>query len=123
MKSNAHKHWKGQCAKLTPEQIETAMVKYMAACSKANSYHKDAEGFLNPANGLVQQYLDYTAPKPAVEVDRSGPIVISFKNQRHQVRSTLATMSKEQTPEYWQGLPESWKQDDKIQLLFKEKLV
>jgi hypothetical protein len=123
VKSNAHKHWKGQCAKLTPEQIETAMVKYMAACSKANSYHKDAEGFLNPANGLVQQYLDYTAPKPAVEVDRSGPIVISFKNQRHQVRSTLATMSKEQTPEYWEGLPESWKQDDKIQLLFKEKLV
>tara|TARA_R110000803_G_scaffold126975_1_gene194495 strand:- start:119 stop:997 length:879 start_codon:yes stop_codon:yes gene_type:complete len=121
VKSNAHKHYKVQCTKLSTEQIQTAMEKYMAACSKANSYHKDAEGFLNPANGLVQQFLDYKAPRPAVEVDRSVPIETSFKNQRHQVRSTLATITKEHTAEYWQELPESWKEDAKIQLMFKEK--
>eukprot|EP00919_Chromeraceae_sp_WS-2016_P068514 GHVR01162222.1.p1 GENE.GHVR01162222.1~~GHVR01162222.1.p1 ORF type:complete len:304 (+),score=19.24 GHVR01162222.1:270-1181(+) len=124
VKSNAHKHWKGQCAKLTPEQIQTAMENYMVACSKANSYHKDAEGFLNPANGLVQQYLDYIAPVKVqhMEQERTLPDVKDYTNVRRQVKLGLSQMSKEQTAEYWEEIPKSWKQDDKIQQLFKEKL-
>ena len=121
VKSNAHKYWKLQKSKLTPEKIHTAMLNYMLACSKANSYHKDAEGFLNPKNGLVQQFLDYTPPKPVAEVDRSVPIVTSFKNQRAEVRSAITQMNKEQAQEYWEGMPPSWKQDLKIQQMFAEK--
>jgi len=121
VKSTAYKYWKLQKGKLKPEQIHTAMLNYMNACSKANQYHKDAEGFLNPKNELVQQFLDYTPPKPVAEVDRSVPILTSFKNQRHQVRLNLSGMNKEQAQKYWETLAESWKQDLKIQQMFAEK--
>jgi len=120
VKSTAYKYWKLQKGKLTPEKILLAMLNYMKACSKANSYHKDAQGFLNPQNGLVEQFLDYK-PQPDVEVDRSVPIAVSFKNQRQVVRASLVSMNKEQAAAYWEEIPESWKQDLKIQELFRLK--
>jgi len=118
-KTLAERYWKELNKKLSAEQIQKATVIYLKTTGE---YHKAAERFLNPAHGLVQQSLEDKPPRPAVEVDRSVPIENSFKNQRLQVRSTLATMTKEQTPEYWQDLPESWKADAKIQQLFADKM-
>ena len=119
-KSQAEKHWKELNKKLSPEQIQLATGIYLNANGK---YHKAAERFLNPAHGLVKQCLeDKPPPKPSIESDRSAPIEISFKNQRHEVRRNLAAISKEtEVAEYWEGLPKSWKEDAKIQQMFVEK--
>ena len=120
IKNQAEKHWKELNKKLSAEQIQNATDIYLKASGK---FHKAAERFLNPAHGLVKQCLeDKPPPKPSIESDRSAPIEISFKNQRHEVRRNLAAISKEtEVAEYWEGLPKSWKEDAKIQQMFVEK--
>jgi hypothetical protein len=71
--------------------------------------------------GIVIPDKPKFTPKPSIESDRSAPIV-SWKNQRHEVRRNLAAISKEtEVAEYWEGLPKSWKEDAKIQQMFVEK--
>ena len=112
-----------QRLKFTPEQITESTRKYLESKRAVNQFHMAAEGFLNPKQKQVQYYLEYEPPpKPSIESDRSAPIEISFKSQRHEVRRNLAAISKEtEVAEYWEGLPKSWKEDAKIQQMFVEK--
>ena len=118
-KNQAEKYWKELNKKLSAEQIQKATDIYLKATGK---YHKAAERFLNPANGLVQQSLeDKPPPKQSIESDRSVSIVPSFKNQRDIVRRILANKNKLQAQEYWEELPPSWREDSKIQQMFQNK--
>jgi predicted transcriptional regulator len=111
-----------QQLKFTPEQITEATRKYLDSRRATNTYHQSAEGFLNPKQKQVQQALEYVPPKPVVvEVNRDAPIEISFKNQRDVVRRNLAQMNKQEAQVEWEELPESWRQDKKIQQMFSEK--
>ena len=118
-KNQAEKHWKVLNKKLSAEQIQKSTDIHLKATGR---FHKAAENFLNPAHGLVQQWLDFTPPpKPSAESERSAPIEISFKNQRDSVRRNLANMNKLQAEEEWEKLPESWRTDVVIQKMFKNK--
>ena len=111
-----------QRLKFTAEQITDATRKYMKSKKDANSFHQAAEGFLNPKEKQVQQWLDFTPPtKPSVESNRDLPIEKSFKNQRDSVRRNLANMNKQQAQQYWEEIPESWRDHDKIAQEFKNK--
>jgi len=119
IKNQAEKHWKELNKKLSADQILKSADIHLK--TKGN-YHKAAEKFLDPENGLVQQWLDFTPPtKPSVESNRSAPIEISWKNQRDIVRRILANKNKQQAQEYWEELPPSWREDKKIQQMFAEK--
>ena len=111
-----------QRLKFTAEQITDATRKYMESKRATNSFHQAAEGFLNPKEKQIQQWLDFTPPtKPSVESNRDLPIEKSFKNQRDSVRRILANMNKLQAQEYWEELPPSWREDSKIQQMFQNK--
>ena len=111
-----------QRLKFTAEQITDATRKYMESKRATNSFHQAAEGFLNPKEKQIQQWLDFTPPtKPSIESDRSVSIVPSFKNQRDIVRRILANKNKLQAQEYWEELPPSWREDSKIQQMFQNK--
>jgi hypothetical protein len=87
----------------------------------ANSFHQAAEGFLNPKEKQIQQWLDFTPPpKPSAESDRS-PIEISWKNQIHTVKQLLQGKNKQQAQEEWMKIPKTWRDYDKIQQLFQNK--
>ena len=119
IKNQAEKHWKELNKKLSAEQIQRATDIYLKATGK---YHKAAERFLNPANGLVQQSLeDKPPPKQSIESDRSVSIVPSIKNQRDIVRRILANKNKQEAQQYWEELPSSWREDSKIQQMFQNK--
>jgi len=119
IKNQAEKHWKELNKKLSADQILKSADIHLK--TKGN-YHKAAEKFLDPENGLVQQWLDFTPPtKPSVESDRSVSIVPSFKNQRDIVRRILANKNKLQAQQYWEELPPSWREDSKIQQMFQNK--
>ena len=119
IKNQAEKHWKVLNKKLSADQILKSADIHLK--TKGN-YHKAAEKFLDPENGLVQQWLDFTPPtKPSVESNKSAPIDISFRNQRDIVRRILANKNKLQAQEYWEELPPSWREDKKIQQMFAEK--
>jgi hypothetical protein len=88
----------------------------------ANSFHQAAEGFLNPKEKQIQQWLDFTPPpKPSIKPDRSAPIENSWKNQIDSVRRNLANKNKQQAQEEWGKLSSSWKDNLKIQQLFADK--
>ena len=111
-----------QRLKFTPEQITESTRKYLESKRAVNQFHMAAEGFLNPKQKQVQYYLEFEPPpKPSIESDRSAPIEISFKNQRDVVRRNLAQMNKQEAQVEWAELPESWRQDPKIQQMFSEK--
>jgi hypothetical protein len=111
-----------QQLKFTPEQIIEATRKYMNSKRAANSFHQAAEGFLNPKEKQIQQWLDFTPPpKPSIKPDRSAPIENSWKNQIDSVRRNLANKNKQQAQEEWGKLSSSWKDNLKIQQLFADK--
>jgi hypothetical protein len=111
-----------QQLKFTPEEINKATRKYLESKKAVNQYHMAGEGFLNPKQKQVQYYLEYKPPpKPSVQSDRVAPIEISWKNQRDVVRRNLAQMNKQEAQVEWEELPESWRQDKKIQQMFSEK--
>ena len=114
-----------QQLKFTPEQITEATKKYMDNRKASNTYHQAAEGFLNPKQKQVDQALTYVAPVKVqhMEQERTVSDVKDYTNIRRQVKLGLSQMSKEQTAEYWEEIQESWKEDAKIQELFREKLV
>ncbi len=122
VKSTAAKNYAACLKKYSPEQIQKATDNYLQHCRTSRSFHKDPERFVDPVKKMVQQWLDFKPPpKPSVESDRSAPIVISFRNQRDVVRRNLAQMNKQEAQVEWENLPESWRQDLKIQQLFAEK--
>ena len=111
-----------QQLKFTPEQITESTRKYLESKRAVNQFHMAAEGFLNPKQKQVQYYLEYKPPpKPSIESDRSVPIENSWKNQRDVVRRNLAQMNKQEAQVEWENLPESWREDPKIQQMFKNK--
>ena len=111
-----------QRLKFTPEQITEATRKYLGSKRAANSYHQAAEGFLNPKEKQVQQWLDFTPPpKPSIESDRSAPIENSWKSQIHTVKQLLHGKNKQQAQLEWEKIPESWRNQKRIAQLFAEK--
>ena len=122
VKSTAAKNYAACLKKYSPEQIQKATDNYLQHCRTSRSFHKDPERFVDPVKKMVEQWLDFTPPpKPSIESDRSVSIVPSFKNQRDIVRRILANKNKQQAQEYWEEMPESWREDSKIQEMFQNK--
>ena len=68
-KQKAFEYFKRLKKTFTTQQIRDATANYMSSCRNTGSYHKDAEGFLNPNNGLVKQWYE-TQP---VEATATAP--------------------------------------------------
>jgi len=112
-----------QQLKFTPEQITEATRKYLNSRRATNTYHQSAEGFLNPKQKQVEQALEFEPPpKPSIESDRDPPIEHSWKNQIHTVKQLLHGKNKQQAQEEWMKIPKPWRDNDRIQQLFADKI-
>jgi len=122
VKSTAAKNYAACLKKYSPEQIQKATDNYLQHCRTSRSFHKDPERFVDPVKKMVEQWLDFTPPpKQSAESNRSVPIENSWRSQRDIVKRTLANMNKLQAQEYWEEMPESWREDSKIQEMFQNK--
>jgi len=110
--------------KFTPEQITEATRKYIDDRKKTNTAHHSAEGFLNPAGKLVQQWLeeDVTVkPKPSIKQDRPVHIEKNWTNTYREVSRMIAGASNRTELEgVWNAIAESWKKNEVIQQKFKD---
>tara|TARA_R110002050_G_scaffold259663_1_gene399158 strand:- start:91 stop:942 length:852 start_codon:yes stop_codon:yes gene_type:complete len=119
IKNQAEKHWKELNKKLSAEQIQNATDIYLKASGK---FHKAAERFLNPKDGLVKQSLeDKPPPKPSIEQDRSAPIEKDWTNTyREAGRMIAGANNRTELVKVWEAIAESWKHNEVIQQKFKD---
>lgn len=118
-KNLAEKHWRELNKTLSAEQIEKATDNYL---KDVGLYHKAAERFLNPKDGLVKQNLEDKPPKPSAKPDREIPTEPDYTNVYKQVRLALAKInSREELVICWENLSDSWQKLPKVQQMFKDK--
>ena len=70
-KQKAFEYFKRLKKTFTTQQIRDATANYMSSCRNTGSYHKDAEGFLNPNNGLVKQWYETQPVEGATTAPRN----------------------------------------------------
>ena len=115
-------HRKTNKKKMTTRAMELMIKKLDRARSDGHNPNNILEeSICSGWQGIVIPDKPKFTPKQSVESDRSAPIEISFKNQRDVVRRNLAQMNKQEAQVEWENLPESWRQDLKIQQMFAEK--
>ena len=70
-KQKAFEYFKRLKKTFTTQQIRDATANYMSSCRNTGSYHKDAEGFLSPSNGLVKQWYETQPVEGATTAPRN----------------------------------------------------
>ena len=120
VKNKAEKHYRELHKKLSAEEIQRATDLHFEASGK---YHKSAERFLNPNNGLVQQLLeDPPKPKytPSPEPNRTAPKTPDLTNHRKLVRKELSYIkTREDAADYYESLKDYLKVDPQVQQMFE----
>ena len=120
VKNKAEKHYRELHKKLSAEEIQRATDLHFEANGK---YHKSAERFLNPINGMVQQLLeDPPKPKytPSPEPNRTAPKEPDLKNHRKLVRLDLQNIkTREEAADYYESLRDYLKVDPQVQQMFE----
>ena len=120
VKNKAEKHYRELHKKLSAEEIQRATELHFEASGK---YHKSAERFLNPINGMVQQLLeDPPKPKynPSPEPNRTPPKTPDLTNHRKLVRIDLQNIkTREDAADYYESLRDYLKVDPEVQRMFE----
>ena len=119
VKATAQKYYAKNRKKISQEQIMLATKNYLAAVE----YHKDAEGFLNPKNKLVHQYINQTpTPKqtPSPEPNRTPPKTPDLTNHRKLVRIDLQNIkTREAAAEYFENMRPYLREDQEVLQMFE----
>ena len=101
-KQKAFEYFKRLKKTFTTQQIRDATANYMSSCRNTGSYHKDAEGFLNPNNGLVKQWYETQPVEGATTAPRnqttSSQLDDIFNRKSEEHNGTPNTESYSQDP-------------------------
>ena len=101
-KQKAFEYFKRLKKTFTTQQIRDATANYMSSCRNTGSYHKDAEGFLNPNNGLVKQWYETQPVEGATTAPRnqttSSQLDDIFNRKSEEHNGTANTESYSQDP-------------------------
>lgn len=102
-KQKAFEYFKRLKKTFTTPQIRDATGNYMQSCRNTGSYHMDAEGFLNPNNGLVKQWhetqpVEATATVPHAQQTTSSQLDDIFNRSQEKYNATGNTESYSQDP-------------------------
>ena len=101
-KQKAFEYFKRLKKTFTTQQIRDATANYMSSCRNTGSYHKDAEGFLNPNNGLVKQWYETQPVEGATTAPRnqttSSQLDDIFNRKSEEHNETGNTESYSQDP-------------------------
>ena len=118
VKNKAEKHYRELHKKLSAEEIQKATDLHFEASGK---FHKSAERFLNPNNGIVQQLLeDPPKPKLSAKPNRIPPKEPDLKNHRTLVRKELSYIkTREDAADYYESLGDYLKVDPEVQQMFE----
>ena len=118
VKNKAEKHYRELHKKLSAEEIQRATDLHFEANGK---FHKSAERFLNPNNGIVQQLLeDPPKPKLSAKPNRIPPKEPDLKNHRTLVRKELSYIkTREDAADYYESLGDYLKVDPEVQQMFE----
>ena len=120
VKNKAEKHWKVLNKKLSAEQIQKATDLHFKASGK---FHKAAERFLNPADGLVMQLLE-EPPPPAVPQQQTripATQTVSPGNiQTFQIE--IANMNPAAAKILWESKGKWFREHPRLQQIYNNKL-
>ena len=120
VKNKAEKHWKVLNKKLSAEQIQKATDLHFKASGK---FHKAAERFLNPADGLVMQLLE-EPPPPAVPQQQPRIPATQTVGQGtiDTFKMILANMNAEAAINLWESKGKLFREHPKLQQIYHNKL-
>ncbi len=120
VKNKAEKHWKVLNKKLSAEQIQRATDLHFKANGK---YHKAAERFLSPADGLVMQLLEEPPPPAAPQQQPRTPVVSTVgQGTIDTFKMILANMNAEAAKILWESKGKSFREHPRLQQIYNNKL-
>jgi len=120
VKNKAEKHWKVLNKKLSAEQIQKATDLHFKASGK---FHKAAERFLNPADGLVMQLLEEPPPQAVPQQQPRIPAVQTISPGNIQTfKIEIANMNPEAAKNLWEMKPKLFREHPKLQQIYHNKL-